>query len=132
MPRFANAGPLAVYWIDRAFRAVSKRIRPMNVSLTNDLHNFVRQKVESGEFPSEEAVLQEAVRRFRQADQNGDHGDTPEKATLPELIDWEAIESCAREVEGKNIPSIEEVRRLLAKIPGSMARAVIDEREERF
>ena len=35
----------------------------MNVSLTNDLHDFVRQKVESGEFPSEEAVLQEAVRR---------------------------------------------------------------------
>ncbi len=77
----------------------------MNISLTNDLHNFVRQKVDSGEFPSEEAVLQEAVRRFRQADQDGDHADTPEKATLPELIDWEAIESCAREVEGKNIPS---------------------------
>jgi Arc/MetJ-type ribon-helix-helix transcriptional regulator len=104
----------------------------MNISLTNDLHNFVRQKVDSGEFPSEEAVLQEAVRRFRQADQDGDHAHTPEKATLPELIDWEAIESCAREVEGKNIPSLEEVRRMLAKIPGSMAQAVIDEREERF
>jgi putative addiction module CopG family antidote len=104
----------------------------MNVSLTNDLHNFVRQKVESGEFPSEEAVLQEAVRRFRQADQNGNHADDAEKPTLQQLIDWEAIESCARELEGKDIPPIEEVRRMLAKIPGSMAQAVIEEREERF
>ena len=36
----------------------------MNVSLSNDLRNFVRKKVESGDFPSEEAVLQEAVCRF--------------------------------------------------------------------
>jgi putative addiction module CopG family antidote len=104
----------------------------MNVSLTNDLHSFVRQKVESGEFPSEEAVLQEAIRRFRQADQDGYRADDAEKATLLQLIDWEAIESCAREVEGKDVPSIEEVRRMLAKIPGSMAQAVIEEREERF
>ena len=52
--------------------------------------------------------------------------------TLKDLIDWEAIESCAREVEGKDVPSIEEVRQRLAKIPGSMAQAVIEEREERF
>jgi putative addiction module CopG family antidote len=104
----------------------------MNVSLTNDLHNFVRQKVKSGEFPSEEAVLQEAIRRFRQADQDSHPADDAEKATLHQLIDWEAIESCAREVEGKDVPSIEEVRRMLAKIPGSMAQAVIEEREERF
>ena len=51
---------------------------------------------------------------------------------LRDLIDWEAIESCAREVEGKNVPSIEEVRQRLAKIHGSMAQAVIEEREERF
>ena len=54
----------------------------MNVSLTNDLRDFVRQKVTSGEFPSEEAVLQEAVRRFRQEDQNGCRADDTEKATL--------------------------------------------------
>ncbi len=104
----------------------------MNVSLANDLHNFVRQKVETGEFPSEEAVLQEAVRRFRQADQNDNRADDAEKPTLQQLIDWEAIESCAREVEGKDVPSIEEVRRMLQKIPGSMAQAVIEDREERF
>jgi hypothetical protein len=48
---------------------------------------------------------------------------------LKDLIDWEAIEPCAREVEGKDVPSIQEVRQRLAKIPGSMAQAVIKERE---
>jgi len=38
----------------------------MNVSLSNDLRSFVRKNVDSGDFPSEEAVLQEAVRRFQQ------------------------------------------------------------------
>ena len=104
----------------------------MNVSLTDELKDFVQKKVESGAFPSEEAVLQEAVRRFRQEDQNGCHAGEDEKATPEDLIDWEAIESCAREVEGKDVPSIEEVRRMLSKIPGSMAQAVIEEREDRF
>jgi len=104
----------------------------MNVSLTNELHDFVRQKVTSGEFPSEEAVLQEAVRRLRQADQNGCRANDGEKATLEDLVDHEAIESCARQIEGKDVPSIEEVRRMLSKIPGSMAQAVIEEREDRF
>jgi len=52
--------------------------------------------------------------------------------TLEELIDYEAIESCAREVEGKDVPSIEEVRRMLSKIPGSMAQVVVEERADRF
>jgi len=104
----------------------------MNVSLTNDLREFVRQKVTSGEFLSEEAVLQEAVRRFHQEEQNGDRAGNAEKATSEDLIDWEAIESCAREVEGKDVPSIEEVRQMLSKIPGSMSQAVTEEREDRF
>ena len=101
----------------------------MNVSLSNDLRNFVRKKVESGDFPSEEAVLQEAVRRFQQNDQPGPGSD--EKAMAEDLIDYEAINCCARELEGKDVPSIEEVRRFLAKIPGSMAQAIIEERETR-
>ena len=52
--------------------------------------------------------------------------------TLKDLIDWEAIESCACVVEGKDVPSIEEVRQMLSKIPGSMAQVVIEEREDRF
>ena len=39
--------------------------------------------------------------------------------------------SIACEVAGKDVPSIEEVRRLLAKISGSMAQVVIEEREDR-
>ena len=93
----------------------------MNVSLTDELKDFVQKKVHNGAFPSEEAVLQEAVRRLRTED-----------ATPDDLIDWEAIESCSREVEGKDVPSIEEVRQRLSKIPGSIAQAVIEEREERF
>jgi putative addiction module CopG family antidote len=104
----------------------------MNVSLTDDLREFVRRKVESGQFPSEEAVLQEAVRRYRQADQNGSRPDDAEQATPDDLIDHEAIAYCGREVEGKDVPSIEEVRRMLSTIPGSMAQAVIEEREDLF
>ena len=35
-------------------------------------------------------------------------------------------------VQGKDVPSLEQVRRRLSKIPGSMAQAVIEEREDRF
>ena len=41
----------------------------MNISLTDDMKEFVQMKVASGAFPSEEAVLLEAVRRLRQEDQ---------------------------------------------------------------
>ena len=104
----------------------------MNVSLTDDMKDFVRKKVAGGAFPSEEAVLQEAVRRYRQEDQIGCHADAPEKPAPDDLTDYEAIEYCARETDGKNVPSIEEVRLMLAKIPGSMAQAVIEEREDRI
>ncbi|MGO9913267.1 MAG: type II toxin-antitoxin system ParD family antitoxin [Isosphaeraceae bacterium] len=91
----------------------------MNISLTDEMKDFVRKKVASGAFPSEEAVLQEAVRRFRQQDQVSCRADDDTGAE--DLVDYEAIEYCARQVEGKDVPSIEEVRRMLSKIPGSMA-----------
>jgi len=103
----------------------------MNVSLTKDLGEFVREKVASGQFSSEEAVLQEAVRRFRQEDQDGCLAHDAKKSMREDLIDHEAIAYCAREIAGKDVPSIEEVRRMLSKIPGSMAQAVIQEREDR-
>jgi hypothetical protein len=59
-----------------------------------------------------------------------DHGDAI--AGLDDLVDHEAVAYCAREIEGKDVPSLEEVRQALAKIQGSMARAVIEERDERF
>jgi hypothetical protein len=101
----------------------------MNVTLSNDLRDFVRQKVDCGEFPSEEAVLREALRRFRL--QGGVGCGADDEPTPNDLIDYEAIEYCIREVAGKEIPSIEEVRSALSKIHGSMAQAVIEEREGR-
>jgi Arc/MetJ-type ribon-helix-helix transcriptional regulator len=100
----------------------------MNVSLDNDLIDFVRWKVERGRFPSEEAVLQEAVRRFRREDQDRGHSDT--RPVCPALIDDEAIAYCAHDVEGKDVPSIEEVRRSLSRIRGSMSQAVIEQRQD--
>jgi putative addiction module CopG family antidote len=103
----------------------------MNVSLTNDLRNFVRQKVENGEFSSEEAVLQEAVRRFRQQEQNVGAADDTKKATLEDLIDYEFIAYCTREAD--DAVSLEEVLQATSKIKDSMARVVIEEeRAERF
>jgi hypothetical protein len=48
------------------------------------------------------------------------------------LIDFVAIEVCAREVEGKRMPAIGTIRRMLSKIPDSMAQVVIEEREDRY
>ena len=103
----------------------------MNVTLTDEMKSFVRKKVESGAFPSEDAVLQEAVRRFRQADQpNGPVGNG-EKAEEEELIDYDAIASCEREAD--NSITLEAVRVGTSKIKDSMARVVIEEeRAERF
>ncbi len=104
----------------------------MNIPLTDELEDFVRKRVASGAFASEKAVLEEAVRRFRQEHEGGYDADGAQNPATADLIDYDAIEYCAREVAGKDIPSIEEVRRTLSKITGSMARAVIEEREDRI
>ena len=83
----------------------------------------VQMDVTLGDVPGN---LQRMIERVRIARANG------AELILKDLIDWEAIESCAREVEGKDVPSIEEVRQRLAKISGSMAQVVIEERDERF
>lgn len=36
----------------------------MNIALTDDLQQLLRRKVETGQFPDEEAVVQEALKRF--------------------------------------------------------------------
>ena len=36
----------------------------MNVALTDDLQRLLRKKVEDGQFPNEEAVVQQALRSF--------------------------------------------------------------------
>jgi len=77
-------------------------------------------------------ILQEHIRgRGRGSDAIGGPGETT--PTLEELIDEEAIKSCACEVQGKEVPSLEEVRAATSKIKDSMARVVIEEeRAEHF
>jgi putative addiction module CopG family antidote len=93
----------------------------MNVQLSEESRRFIATQVATGRYPSENAVLEDALSLMRQR----------ERPPQPE-IDEEAIEYCTREIAGKEIPSLEDVRRALAKIPGSMAQVVIEERGERF
>jgi putative addiction module CopG family antidote len=93
----------------------------MNISITNDLKKFVREKVQSGEFPSEDAVVEAALRKLREQE-------TP---ALEGLIDHEFVEFCER--EGDDSVTLDEVLRATSTIPGSMAETIIEEeRAERF
>jgi putative addiction module CopG family antidote len=93
----------------------------MNIPLTNDLKDFVREKVQSGEFPSEEAVVEAALRNLREQ----------EATALEGLIDHEFVEFCER--EGDDSVMLEDVLRATSTIPGSMAEAIIEEeRADRF
>jgi putative addiction module CopG family antidote len=103
----------------------------MNVSLTDEMKDFVQKKVASGAFPSEDAVLEEAVRRFRDEEQNGHRGDAFKKPTLDDLIDYDAITSGEKQAD--DTITLEEVRAATSTIKDSMSRVVIEEeRAERF
>jgi putative addiction module CopG family antidote len=93
----------------------------MNVRLNNDLKDFVREQVQSGRFPSEEAVVEAALKTLRDQE-------TP----APEaLIDQEFVAFCAR--GGDDRVTLEEVLQATSTIPGSMAQVIIEEeRAERF
>jgi Arc/MetJ-type ribon-helix-helix transcriptional regulator len=89
--------------------------------IKNDLKEFVREKVRSGEFASEQAVVEAALESLR--DREG--------PDLEKLIDHEFVEYCAR--EGDDRITLEEVLKATSKIPGSMAQVIIEEeRAERF
>jgi predicted DNA-binding antitoxin AbrB/MazE fold protein len=47
---------------------------------------------------------------------------------LDDLIEWESASACTGNDE---VPSLEEVRRMLSTIPGSMADSIIAQREDR-
>jgi hypothetical protein len=53
-------------------------------------------------------------------------------SALDALTDHEFVAECERAIEGKDIPTIEEVRQMLSKIPGALAQEIIAEREDRF
>jgi putative addiction module CopG family antidote len=99
----------------------------MNVSLTEELKDFVRRKIEDGEYPSEAAVIEAALKRFREQD-NGSSNTMP---TIDDLIDHEFVEYCVREAD-EEVTS-DEVLEATSTINDSMARVIIeDERADRF
>ena len=65
----------------------------MSVRLTDEIKSFVQEKVATGAFTSEEAVLQEAVRRFRQEEEAAAFGRGGKQGSFEDLIDYEAIAS---------------------------------------
>jgi Arc/MetJ-type ribon-helix-helix transcriptional regulator len=93
----------------------------MKLSLKKNLKDFVQDKVRSGEFPSEGAVVEAALESFRDR----------ERPDLEKLIDHEFVEYCAR--EGDDRVTLEEVLKATSRIPGSMSQVIIEEeRADRF
>ena len=93
----------------------------MDIILDRELERFVRDKVRSGQFGSENAVIEAALARLRSEEAPG----------LEAMIDHEFEAYCAR--EGDDRISLDEVLEATAEIPGSMAQAIIDdERADRF
>ena len=54
----------------------------MNVALTDDLEQLLRSKVENGQYPDEESVVREALRRFL-IDAPSDRGSRTSGVTAP-------------------------------------------------
>ena len=98
----------------------------MDFSLTLDSKEFIRRKVESGQFPSEAAVIEAALASLRKQDEG--LGPTP---VLDDLIDHEFVAYCER--EGDESVTLEDVLQATSKIDDSMARVIIEEeRADRF
>ncbi len=56
----------------------------MTIHLPDDLEHFVLAEIQTGRFSSEEEVITEAVRFFRQSEeQKPENGDRPELAAQP-------------------------------------------------
>jgi len=53
-------------------------------------------------------------------------------AELEPFVEDEDVRQWCAEQAGEHVPSLEDVRLMLSKIPGSMADVVIAERDERF
>jgi putative addiction module CopG family antidote len=99
----------------------------MNISLTDEMKDFVQQKIDNGQYPSEEAVIEAALKRLRDQDDEC-RGTVP---TLDGLIDHEFVEYCAREAD--DTVTLEEVLESTGTIDDSMARVIIEEeRADRF
>lgn len=94
----------------------------MNITISNALKRWVEDKVDSGQYPSEEAVVVAALVNLQGQEAS---------PALEDLVDLDFVAYCAR--EGDENVTLEEARRATSKVPGSMAEAIIeDERADRF
>ena len=94
----------------------------MSITLTLpvDVENRIRRQATEAKKPVEEVALGLIVQGLYPQPSTGDES----------FLDIEFMDACKREAD----PSVtlEDVRRILAKIPGSLADAINEEREERF
>ena len=100
----------------------------MNISISVDLECLLKRKVEAGIYPTQEAAVEAALRRFL-----ADDSEAPSVANrqLDELIDHEFVAYCEREADDS--VTLEEIRAATSKIKDSMARVIIEEeRADRF
>lgn len=117
----------------------------MNISIPTDVARLLKKKVQSGQYPSEEAAIEAALRRFladepdassatgRTARASGSflEGEATPRGAFDELIDHEFVAFCEREADDS--VTLEEVRAATSKIKDSMARVIIEEeRADRF
>jgi putative addiction module CopG family antidote len=93
----------------------------MNVSLTDELNDFVRKKIQNGQYPSEDAVVEAALKRLRDQEDES----SKKAPTLEDLIDREFVEYSVREADDR--VTLEEVLEATSTIKESMARVIIDE-----
>lgn len=86
-----------------------------------DMRSWIAAKVRAGDFVSEEALIEAALRSLRD---NEAHG-------ADSLLDAAFMADCER--EGDDAVTVEEVRAATASIRDSMSRVIVEEeRAERF
>jgi hypothetical protein len=97
----------------------------IDIELTPDEERMLREQAcSSGQDPAQYA--REIIRgRMSQASSSA--------PIAEDIIDHEFVADCAREImKPEDIPTIEEVRAILAKVHGSFAQEIIENREDRF
>ncbi len=94
-------------------RALLDRARLSGQDPVQYARQIIRQCIAS---PPDESALVRAARA---------------ETAVEDLIDDEFVSACAPR-QGEPVPTIEEVRAALAKIPGSLAEEIIADREDRF
>ncbi|HXG22349.1 MAG TPA: hypothetical protein VNN62_25175 [Methylomirabilota bacterium] len=90
---------------------------PDDIRLSEEQKRLIAERADRSGQPWQ-AILQEAL--------------ASESAKDDEGLDTEFMDWCAEQVGGKDVISLEEARRILAKCSGSFAQDIIADREDRL